>query len=128
MTVYHGGSDESLKNIEKNGFDEKKIGTGYGTTYGDGFYFSTSKVFANTYSDYSGRILEVKICANLYELKGSYLPLSRYDRLKIKKEKAKAISEGKNGFIVVKNTKLGQETEIILFNKSDIKEIKLINV
>lgn len=122
--VYHGASREVLDNIIENGFDNDKIGSGWGATYGKGFYFSTDKKYAKVYADDGKSILEVVIDARLKPLEGFFSPTSSTDRRRINKLYEEAISENYDGFIKKKD----KETEIILFDNTSIISKKIIQV
>ena len=122
--VYHGASREVLDNIIENGFDNDKIGSGWGATYGKGFYFSTDKKYAKVYADDGKSILEVVINARLKPLEGNFSPTIAKDRRKINKLRKEAITENYDGFIKKKD----KETEIILFDNTSIISKKIIQV
>ena len=116
ITVYHGTTVNSMENIILNGFDISKIGTGWGTTYGDGIYFSFDPNVANIYSDNISIILEVKIKYKPYKLLSDYRPTGK-NRNKINKLREKIIKEGYTCFVSPNNE------EVILFDIFNIVSI-----
>jgi hypothetical protein len=80
-------------------FDEANIGTGWGMTYGKGFYFSTMKEYARVYSEDKQHILEVDINANLMVLVGDFSPTVSKDKKRIQKLLKEAIEQGMMGLL-----------------------------
>ena len=118
MKLYHGSSLENLQKIVKEGFSLKKIGSGWGTTYGSGIYFSFDPEVAKNYSD-DKSCLEVEVNLKPFHLTKKYSPTNRNDKRMLRKIKGNILSDGFNSFIS------SDKEEIILFDLSAIKEIKL---
>lgn len=114
ITLYHGTSLSNMKNILENGFDKNKIGTGWGTTYGEGIYLSFNPKVANVYSNNSNVVLEVTIKYNPYRLLADYSPTTKKSRKSLDKLKKKIINEGYTCFISPNNE------DIILFDVNNI--------
>ena len=117
ITVYHGTSLDNMELIIKNGFDSNKIGTGWGTTYGNGIYLALDPNIANLYSGNTGIVLEVTIKYNPYKLLNSYKPNNKKHIKSLAMLKHKVIEEGYTCFVSPNNE------EIILFDISDIVSI-----
>jgi len=119
MKLYHGSSLENLQKIVKEGFSLEKIGSGWGTTYGDGIYFSFDSEVAMNYSDDKSYI-EVEVDLKPFNLKKKYSPTNRNDKRMLRKIKDNILSDGLNSFIS------SDKEEIILFDLNTIKSIKLL--
>ena len=120
MKLYHGSSLENLQKIVKEGFSEEKIGSGWGTTYGNGIYFSFDPEIAKNYSD-DNCYLEVEVVLKPFHLKKNYSPTNRNDKRRLRKIKENIVSDGLNSFISL------NKEEIILFDLKAIKKIKLFS-
>jgi hypothetical protein len=112
--VYHGSTADRTKKILKNGFNISKSGSGWGSTYGEGIYFSFDPLVAKTYSHDEDIIVEAKIVCIPYYLNKEYKANCRKDQRLLKEQKQNAIKLGYTCFIN-KN-----RDEIILFDTSNI--------
>jgi len=123
MILYHGSDRlDSLKNIVEKGFDLNKIGSGWGTTYGNGVYFTDNLEVANkVYSNNSGYVLKVTIEVNVLKLYNDY---SVSNKKKINNIISKYITN-KNYNMIITNSK---EPEYILFDIDCINKIELLHV
>lgn len=120
--VYHGSSISNMKIIEKEGFDPGKIGTGWGTTYGEGIYFTPSQKYANEYSERSGYVLEVVIKYKPYLLNRDFSPTDKKHRKLLRKIRIEAI---KDGYTCLVNR---TGSEVVLFSVRNIVKCKLIKI
>ena len=120
MKLYHGSSLENLQKIVKEGFSLEKVGSGWGTTYGDGIYFSFDSEVAKNYSDDKSYI-EVEVDLKPFNLKKKYSPTNKNDKRMLRKIKDNILSDGLNSFIS------SDKEEIILFDLNAIKSIKLFS-
>ena len=120
VKLYHGSSLENLQNIVKEGFSFEKVGTGWGTTYGDGIYFSFDSEVAKNYSDDKSYV-EVEVDLKPFHLKKKYSPTNRNDKRMLRKIKENILSDDLNSFIS------SDKEEIILFDLNAIKSIKLFS-
>ena len=120
MKLYHGSSLENLRKIVKEGFSLEKVGSGWGTTYGDGIYFSFDSEVAKNYSDDKSYV-EVEVDLKPFHLKKKYSPTNRNDKRMLRKIKENILSDGLNSFIS------SDKEEIILFDLNAIKSIKLFS-
>ena len=116
--AYHGSDPSKLESIIEKGFDLSLIGTGWGTTYGRGIYFSLDPKVANIYSGNTGYIIEADIRYIPYYLKKNYSPTNRRHRNELQKLREKAEEERYTCFVPQ------NREEIILFYPSDIISIK----
>ena len=122
MKAYHGSDLSKLESIIEKGFDPSLIGTGWGTTYGRGIYFSPDPKVANIYSGNTGYIIEAEIRYIPYYLKKNYSSTNRHHRRELQKLRGKAEAEGYTCFVSQ------NREEIILFDSSDIISIKRIEL
>ena len=120
VKLYHGSSLGNLQKIVKEGFSLEKVGSGWGTTYGDGIYFSFDSEVAKNYSDDKSYI-EVEIDLKPFHLTKKYSPTNRNDKRMLRKIKDNILSDGLNSFIS------SDKEEIILFDLNSIKRIKLLS-
>ena len=120
VKLYHGSSLENLRKIVKEGFSLEKVGFGWGTTYGNGIYFSFDSEVAKNYSDDKSYI-EVEVNLKPFHLKKKYSPNNRNDRRMLRKIKYNILSDDLNSFIS------SDKEEIILFDLNAIKSIKLFS-
>ena len=118
VKLYHGSSLENLQKIVKEGFSLEKVGSGWGTTYGNGIYFSFDSEVAKNYSDDKSYI-EVEVELKPFHLKKKYSPTNRNDKRMLRKIKDNILSDDLNSFIS------SDKEEIILFDLNAIKSIKL---
>ena len=118
VKLYHGSSLENLQKIVKEGFSLEKVGSGWGTTYGDGIYFSFDSEVAKNYSDDKSYV-EVEVYLKPFNLTKKYSPTNRNDKRMLRKIKYNILSDGLNSFIS------SDKVEIILFDLNAIKSIKL---
>ena len=121
MKLYHGSSLENLRKIVKEGFSLEKVGSGWGTTYGDGIYFSFDSEVAKNYSDDKSYV-EVEVDLKPFHLKKKYSPTNRNDKRMLRKIKENILSDGLNSFIS------SDKEEVILFDLNAIKSIELIKL
>ena len=120
MFLYHGTSFNNAIEICKVGFLTSKIGTGWGTTYGKGFYFTPCIKLAKVYS--SGAIIQVTINKVVpYKLKRYYKPTNRKDKRYIQNLINIFSINKKYNSILTKNGE-----EYIFFSNTDIKNILII--
>ena len=81
MELYHGTSIENAESILRNGFSIDFTGKNWGTTLGDGIYFTPNKENVATY----GNVVLRCICdINPFLLTRDYSPTSKNDKRKIK--------------------------------------------
>lgn len=109
MILYHGTNNNSADNILLHGFNLDNCGTGFGSTFGNGIYFTPDINIAKCYGN---TILKIKINDNikLYNIK-AYSPISKYGKRKIKKIiNNKIINGDYNGFIA------NSGEEVVIFN------------
>ncbi len=118
--VYHGSSLDNMDNIVNYGFDTLKIGSGWGTTYGDGIYFSFDSNVANAYADNSNVVLEVKINYKPYLLQANYSPTNKKHQKKLEKLRNRVVQEGYTCFVS------SNGEEVVLFDTKNIISIKMI--
>ena len=85
VRLYHGTTFENALNIAKSGFSFITCGTGWGSTFGRGIYFSPSFQTANTYAGENGVVLMCELDAKPFHLKRNYSMSSRYDKRELKK-------------------------------------------
>ena len=123
LTLYHGNQDvNALENIVENGFDLSKIGSSWGTTYGDGIYFTDNiQVAHDVYSGKNGYIVEVKIEAKTYKLDRDY---SVNHKKKIKKIISDIIHTRHYHMIITSSI----EPEYVLFDIDCIVSLKLLEI
>jgi hypothetical protein len=110
--LYHGTSKSSYDSIIQNGFIDEFIGSGYGTTYGPGFYFTPDINIAKSYSD-DNKIIKIN-CKNI--------KLLNLDDIKLNTTHRKRMSQ----LIKIINSK--QYDGFIKFhrNNSSVVEIEVI--
>ena len=120
VKLYHGSSLENLQKIVTEGFSLEKVGTGWGTTYGNGIYFSFDSEVAKTYSDDKSYV-EVEVDLRPFHLKKKYSPTNRNDKRMLRKIKVNILSDDQNSFIS------SDKEEVILFDLNAIKSIKLFS-
>jgi len=116
-TVYHGTTKLNKISIIDQGFDMSKFGTGWGTTYGDGIYFSPNLNTALSYSD-DNTIVEVSIKYIPYHLDRDYKPTNKKDQKKLKDLRYDTIKQGYTCFVTKNND------EIVVFDPKHILSIK----
>jgi hypothetical protein len=123
LTLYHGNQDvNALENIVENGFDLSKIGSSWGTTYGDGIYFTDNiHVAHDVYSGKNGYIVEAKIEAKTYKLDRDY---SVNHKKKIKKIISDIIHTKHYNMIITSSI----EPEYVLFDMDCIVSLKLLEI
>jgi hypothetical protein len=122
MEVYHGSSLSNMDNIINFGFDTSKIGSGWGTTYGDGIYFSFDSNVAKAYADNSNVVLEVKIKYNPYLLQANYSPTNKKHQKQLEKLRNRVVQEGYTCFVS------SNGEEVVLFDTKNIISIKMIRL
>lgn len=111
--VYHGTTQSNMTEIFKYGFDISKIGSGWGTTYGEGIYFSSNFDTALLYSD-NNTVIEASIKYIPYHLVRDYKATSKKDQKKLTILRNQAIKTGYTCFVTKNND------EIIIFDPKDI--------
>jgi hypothetical protein len=124
MFLYHGTSLKSATEICKIGFLSSKIGTGWGTTYGKGFYFTPSIKTAKSYSN--GAIIQVTINNMVpYKLKRYYKPKCRKDKrhiqniiniLNTSKKYNSLLTHDGDEYIIFSNTYIKDIKDILVFS------------
>lgn len=68
MLLYHGTSTTNALGILNKGFDTNKIGTNWGTTYGNGIYFTPRYETARVYAGDTGIVLSFIIDVSDYHV------------------------------------------------------------
>tara|TARA_B110000208_G_scaffold25701_1_gene33345 strand:+ start:295 stop:687 length:393 start_codon:yes stop_codon:yes gene_type:complete len=121
VKLYHGSSSENLQKVVKEGFSLEKIGSGWGTTYGNGIYFSFDSEVAKNYSD-DNNYVEVEVDLKPFHLKKKYSPTNKNDKRMLRKIKINILSDDLNSFIS------SDKEEVILFDLNAIKSIELISL
>jgi hypothetical protein len=117
MFLYHGTSFNNAIEICKIGFLSSKIGTGWGTTYGKGFYFTSCIKTAKAYSN--GAVIQVS-ANNIvpYKLKRYYKPNCRKDKRYIQNLiNMFSITKKYNSLLTLNGE------EYIIFSNTNIKNI-----
>lgn len=95
--LYHGTSKDSYESIIQNGFNDDFIGTGYGTTYGPGFYFTPDINIAKTYSE-DNNIIKIN-CENIKLLNLDDIKLNTTHRKRMTQLRKIIESKEYDGFI-----------------------------
>jgi hypothetical protein len=123
LKLYHGNKDmKSLESIVNNGFDMSKIGSGWGTTYGDGIYFTDNlQVAHRVYSENNGFVVEVEVDVKSYQLIKDY---SVNNKKEIKKIINENIKTKKYNMLISASI----EPEYVLFDVDCIVSIKLLKI
>ena len=123
FTLYHGNSDvNALESIVKNGFDTSRIGSGWGTTYGDGIYFTDDlKIAHEVYSGKNGFIIKVEVSVNPYKLRKDYSVSNKKQINKIINENIKT---KKHNMLITASI----EPEYVLFDMDCIKSLSLLKI
>ena len=123
LKLYHGNKDmKSLESIVNNGFDMSKIGSGWGTTYGDGIYFTDNlQVAHRVYSENNGFVVEVEVDVKSYQLIKDY---SVNNKKEIKKIINENIKTKKYNMLITASI----EPEYVLFDVDCIVSIKLLKI
>jgi hypothetical protein len=123
LKLYHGNKDmKSLESIVNNGFDMSKIGSGWGTTYGDGIYFTDNlQVAHRVYSENNGFVVEVEVDVKSYQLIKDY---SVNNKKEIKKIINDNIKTKKYNMLISASI----EPEYVLFDVDCIVSIKLLKI
>lgn len=123
MLLYTGTSHQAFSNIIKNGFQNNFIGSNYGTTYGEGFYFTPDYEVAKSYS--TGIIIWIDIDINLYNLDDFCCSKDFKKQRKQIIKLRKTVEKTHDGFIKYhrKDDKI-IETEVIIFNAHTINLCK----
>lgn len=86
MLLYHGTSMSNAISILNNGFDFKKAGSNYGTTYGKGIYFTPNYKIARFYAGENGIVLSMDISIIAYYLVKDISPNSK-KKIKLPQDK-----------------------------------------
>lgn len=123
LKLYHGNKDmKALESIVNNGFDMSKIGSGWGTTYGDGIYFTDNlQVAHRVYSENNGFVVEVEVDVKSYQLIKDY---SVNNKKEIKKIINENIKTKKYNMLITASI----EPEYVLFDIDCIVSIKLLKI
>ena len=123
LTLYHGNSDVSaLESIVKNGFDISRIGSGWGSTYGNGIYFTDDlKIAHDVYSEKNGFVVKVEVSVNPYKLTKDYSVSNKKQINKIINENIKT---NKHNMLITASI----EPEYVLFDINCIKSLSLLKI
>ena len=123
LTLYHGNSDVSaLESIVKNGFDISRIGSGWGSTYGNGIYFTDDlKIAHDVYSEKNGFVVKVEVGVNPYKLTKDYSVSNKKQIHKIINENIKT---KKHNMLITASI----EPEYVLFDMDCIKSLSLLKI
>lgn len=123
LTLYHGNSDVSaLESIVKNGFDISRIGSGWGSTYGNGIYFTDDlKIAHDVYSENNGFVVKVEVGVNPYKLTKDYSVSNKKQIHKIINENIKT---KKHNMLITASI----EPEYVLFDMDCIKSLSLLKI
>ena len=115
MKYYHGTTKENYNDILKHGFKKEKIGQGWGSTYGKGFYFTPHYDMATSYADSDEYIICIEISenTNLFPLPKRYSPMNHHHKRELQKIKQQ-LAETCDGYKTIDNE------EIILFENKHI--------
>tara|TARA_X000000368_G_scaffold418835_1_gene420254 strand:+ start:434 stop:751 length:318 start_codon:yes stop_codon:yes gene_type:complete len=86
MKLYHGTSMSNALSIMNEGFNLKKAGSNYGTTYGKGIYFTPNYKTAKFYAEENGIVISININIIPYYLEKDISPNSK-KKIKIPTDK-----------------------------------------
>lgn len=97
--LFHGTSPASALSILKNGFDFSKCGSNWGSTYGQGIYFTPNYETAKFYAGEDGVVLTFTLNINPYYLTKDISP-NQKRKFKLNKQYNTIVNPNKDEYVV----------------------------
>jgi len=121
MLIYHSSNSvESTYKILREGFDKKYIGSGYGSTFGRGIYFTPNFEYACTYNIDIKEIIKCEI--DIYKYKCISYDMNTNTNNNIKKIN-KLLKSNPDILLVNKDKEI---VEVVVYNIDIIRNIEVI--